>query len=145
MSLIKVSLMAVVAMASVIAMALPLILAVKGWAAWEAIPRDVYARERMTIFRLRPLALWSVFGIVSLVGRVCEWLHSPAGDDLVEGLLPGMMGLLLTAHLLRSLRLLRRGAAVDKRLRVFARYTMVGAAFGLLVLAVGTMAWHVAA
>jgi hypothetical protein len=145
MSVIKASLMAMVAMASVIAMALPLIFAVKGRAAWETIPPDVYARERMTIFRLRPLALWGVLGIVGLVGRACEWLHWQTGGDVVEGMMAGMLGLLLTAHLIWSFRLLRRGASVDKRLRLFARYTMAGAAAGLLVLAVGTLAWRVTA
>src|SRR5215475_13288388 len=98
MSVINVILIAVVAMTFVIVLlALPLIFALNGWDAWRAIPPNVYARERMELFRLRPQVLWVALGVVGFLARLCQWFHWRMAYDIVDGLSVGLLGLLLTA------------------------------------------------
>lgn len=138
-------LIAIIAMALVVVWTLPLIFAIRGWDAWRAIPSDVYARERMSLFRLRPFVLWVAFGVASYLGSVCQWLHWQMAYEIVDGLSLGLLALLLTAHLIWSYRLLRSDESVDSNLRRFTRYVIGGASFGLFVLVAGLLSKYVAA
>ena len=145
MSVFTATLIAIAGMACVALMTLPLIGGLSGWAAWQAVPREVYAGEQQQVFRLRPSVLWVVFGVVSFLARSFEWLHWPYVRTIVEGLSTALLGVLLLAHFIWAFRLLRRGVSVDGRLRHFARYVAWGSAAGILLLITGTLFRYAAA
>ena len=145
MNVLNVTLVAIAAMAGVAVVSLPLIAALSGLAAWQAIPREVYAREQQSLLRLRPTVFWVVLGVVGSVARACEWVHWANAERLLDGFNTAMLGAVLIAHFIWAFRLLRRTAGVDIRLRRFARYVAWGAAIGILVLVSGVAFAYAAA
>jgi len=105
----NVTLLAITMMVLVAIMTLPLIFGFRAWDAWQAIPRDVYARNRMTLFHLRSSVLWIAWCIINLLGRTCQWLQLPAFYTIIEPISIGFLGLLLTAHMVWSFRLINCG------------------------------------
>jgi hypothetical protein len=135
MNLLNASLIAIAAMLGVIVLTFPVILALWGWEAWQVLPREIYAREPQRVLGLRPFYLWIAICILGLVEDVFGWLHwsVPYGVAVAAGVI--VLTVLLVTHLVWGIRIVRRGAGVDGRLRRFARYALWGSASGILIVA----------
>jgi hypothetical protein len=137
MSVFQVILFAIVAMAGVAVMTLPLIVGARGWEAWQAIPREVYASTPQRVGRLRPIHLWITAGAIGCVGRIIEWAHQGTLNTLTESVSYLILGAVLAWHVFWAGNILRHQRELDVRLVRFAKYAVCAASIALLILLVG--------
>jgi len=100
---------------------------------WEEIPPGVASRERLHFGRLRPSHLWIAFLCSDITSRVANWYHLPSLERAADGIGAVILVLLLPAHLIWAVRIVRRRWSVDAYLYRFARYVMVTTAIGMIV------------
>lgn len=139
MTVLNVILVTLFAMLGIALMTIPLIVAMKGWEAWQALPKEVYAQERQQIIGLRPITMWVGLALLAGFADISEWLYWPLTHAATQSLGFGIIGVILSFHLIWAIRLLRRRSNIDPRLSLFARYTAGGSAIALLLLIAGTI------
>ncbi len=139
MSLIYITLLAIVAMAGVAAITVPCIVGLLGWEAWQAIPGEVYARRPQRAGRIRPLQLWIAYGVIACIGRIFEWMHQKSLSQLAESVSWLVLGVVLIWHLYWAVGVIRHRDELDARLVTFAKYAIVGASTALAILLIGCL------
>ena len=128
------SVIAVATMLGLVVMTMPLIFAVKGWGAWQSLPRDIYAPYQQRILGVRPSRFWVAIMAVSLVTDLFKYVWLKSVVDFLSLITLIFMGFLLAAHLRRSGKLLEKGQTIDGRLLRFAKYTFGWCATLLLLI-----------
>jgi hypothetical protein len=114
--------------------ALPSILVLKGWEARQAVPREIYDRERPHVLRLRPIWLWIASAAFGQIGRICSWMHESRLENLADYLSLFFFGVVILSYLIWAIRIVCQDD-LDPRLIRFGRFVLWGSSFGMLAVA----------